>query len=230
MFRNKVKSSLVTEVTGRDYYIGDLGDDDRIPCDSASTHWKKVFLSTKRFQASVRYLFVFEVTHAAYIFCMPGMELLDCTPALVWPVLMWTVYGLTVRTVSQFLTVNSIDDAGPPPTYIQPVYCCTQLLNTPLTRCLCGCAYAPWSLTQIHRYSSIHSFIKNNVSFYFYLFSEQRLILFALVTPTMFQLSLCWVTHGCCPLKKPSAWIYIPTLWSIMSPPDWPHNGEEWRL
>lgn len=51
---------------------------------------------------------------------------------------------------------------------------------------------------------------------------------FIFIAKTVVQLSPCWVTHECHLFKKPSAWIYIPTLWSPMSLADWMHNGEGW--
>lgn len=55
---------------------------------------------------------------------------------------------------------------------------------------------------------------------------KNNFFLFFFPLPTTY--SLCWVTHGCRLFKKPSAWIYIPTLRSLVSQHDWQHNGEGW--
>lgn len=92
---------------------------------------------------------------------------------------------------------------------------------TPPPRCLCLRVFQGHTPS----FACTHTQISNVESF-----CEQRLIFSALLTPTVFQLSLCWVTHGCHLFKKPSAGIYSPTLCSTKSLPDWLHNGEGWVL
>lgn len=109
-----------------------------------------------------------------------------------------------------------------------PVYCCPQPLCTPPARCSCGCVHPPWLLfLQVFIISvthvNLHLFVETQTVHHSKLTSMMDL-LFPL--PTTY--SLCWVTHGCRLFKKPSAWIYIPTLRSLVSQHDWQRNGEGW--